>query len=153
MQIVFESDEYLVQVTGTQGIAYGKLTLVKSLTLITNKRSYGPYGDKYSTGTSFQTHPNAQVLGFFGRCGWMVDQLGAFVALPPRPVIAGEAWGGDGGSAFYEGRGEIDQITVVYTDEYISRLQVTYLQGGKSFETRPHGTAQGQTVVVSVSRI
>jgi hypothetical protein len=114
VQIVFESDEYLVQVTGTQGIAYGTLTLVTSLTLITNKRSYGPYGDKYSTGTSFQTHPNAQVLGFHGWCGWMVDQLGAFMAQPSRPVCAGEAWGGAGGSAFYEGRGEIGQITVVY---------------------------------------
>ena len=130
---------------GTQGIAY-KLTLVTSLTLITNKRSYGPYGK--ASGTSFQTHPNAQVLGFFGRCGWMVDQLGAFVAQPSRPVFAGEAWGGVGGSAFYEGRGEIGQITVVYTGQYISRLQ-----GGESFEAPTHGTAQGQTVVVSVSRI
>jgi hypothetical protein len=151
VQIVFESDEYLVQVTGTQGIAYGTLRLVTSLTLITNKRSYGPYGA--ASGCSFQTLPNAQVLGFFGRCGWMVDQLGAFVARPSRPLFAGKAWGGAGDSAFYEGRGEIGQITVVYTGEYISRLQVTYLQGGESFEAPTHGTAQGQTVVVSVSRI
>ena len=151
MQIVFESDEYLVQVTGTQGIAYGTLTLVTSLTLISNKRTYGPYGDV--SGTRFQTLPNAQVLGFYGRCGWMVDQLGAFVARPSLLVFADEAWGGAGGSAFYEGRGEIGQITVVYTGEFICRLQVTYLQGGESFEAPTHGTAQGRTVVVSVSRI
>ena len=151
MQIVFESDEFLVQVTGTYGKAYFKVTMVTSLTLISNKRSYGPYGD--ASGTRFQTPPNAHVLGFYGHCGWMVHQLGAFVSAPSLSVLAGEAWGGDGGSAFYDGRGEISQITVVYTDEFICRLQVTYLQGGESFEAPTHGTLQGQTLVVSVSRI
>ena len=101
MQIVFEDDEHLVQVTGTEGQAYGTLTVVTSLTLISNKRSYGPYG-KEESGTRFQTLPNGRVLGFYGRCGGMVDELGAFVAQPSLPVEAfgnaDEAWGGPGGS-------------------------------------------------------
>ena len=152
MQIVFEDDEHLVQVTGTEGQAYGTLTVVTSLTLISNKRSYGPYG-KEESGTRFQTLPNGRVLGFYGRCGGMVDELGAFVAQPSLPVEAfgnaDEAWGGPGGSPFYDGRGEISQITIVHTHRGICSLQVTYLQGGQSFEASKHGTAQGQTSVVS----
>jgi hypothetical protein len=149
-QIVFKSDEYLAQVTGTHGVAHA-LKAVTSLTFITNKRSYGPFGTE--SGTSFQTSPNSRVLGFYGRCGWMVDQLGAFVAHSPLPVLVSEPWGGVGGSPFYDGRGEISQITVVSTSQCICRLQVTYLQGGEPFAAPTHGTGQGQTKVVRHAHI
>lgn len=56
---------------------YPDQQLVKSLTFVTNKGSYGPYGGK-GEGTDLIYLPldSGTVAGLFGRCGEYVDAIG-----------------------------------------------------------------------------
>ena len=61
--------ERLMQVKGT----YDPSHFVTSITLITNKETYGPFG--YPRGQHFQSLKNG-VVGFIGRNGRVLDSLG-----------------------------------------------------------------------------
>ena len=87
MQIELNAGEYVVQVLGTHGQGEKVADLIRSLKFITNKTTYGPYGNT-SGGTSFASSNEGRVVGFFGRSGDLLDQLGAIVA----PTIIFKAW-------------------------------------------------------------
>lgn len=53
-------------------------TAVKSLTLHTTKREYGPYGDEQGTFFSSSLF-DGMVVGFHGRSGWFIDSIGVHV--------------------------------------------------------------------------
>lgn len=58
---------------------------MKSLTLHTNKRKYGPFGEEQ--GTSFSSASNNGIIvGFHGRKGWFVDSIGVHVLEGTSPV-------------------------------------------------------------------
>lgn len=82
-------DEYLVQVKGTHGPAHGVQDLVLSLEFITNKKTYGPYGNS-SRGTPFATSNKGRIVGLFGRSGDLLDQISAIVAPTPEPLLSDE---------------------------------------------------------------
>jgi hypothetical protein len=82
MQINLNAGEYVVQVLGTHGQGANVADLIRSLKFITNKTTYGPYGNP-SGGTSFASYREGRVVGFFGRSGDLLDQLGVIVA----PII------------------------------------------------------------------
>jgi hypothetical protein len=74
----------VVQVLGTHGPGADAVDLILSLKFITNKTTYGPYGKlNHSGGTSFASSTEGRVVGFFGRSGNHLDQLGTIVA----PII------------------------------------------------------------------
>lgn len=76
LQIVLDfPNEYVTQVKGTTG-KVGSLRVITSLTFITNKQTYGPYGAV--TGTEFGSPAGLLVTGFFGKGGDSLDQFGVF---------------------------------------------------------------------------
>jgi len=72
------STEYLVQVRGTSGFVDGEHA-IRSLTFVTNKHIYGPYGAEQ--GRRFQSTPGGKVVGFFGQSGIILNQLGVVTVL------------------------------------------------------------------------
>ena len=58
---------------------------MKSLTLYTNKRKYGPFGEEQ--GSSFSSASNNGIIvGFHGRKGGFVDSIGVHVLEGTLPV-------------------------------------------------------------------
>lgn len=79
-------DEYLVSVHGY----YSSLrdwsiaaTVIRSLTLETNKRSYGPFGDEDGTKFSFPVGKNFS--GLHGRSGSFLDAIGGYSIWTQQP--------------------------------------------------------------------
>ncbi|XP_065018829.1 protein GOS9-like [Musa acuminata AAA Group] len=77
-EIPLQEDEYLVGVEGSVD-TLGRITLVRNLTLRTNKKSYGPFGT--SGGKPFSVPvASGKIIGFFGRAGTMIDAIGVYLA-------------------------------------------------------------------------
>lgn len=160
-QIVFDfPDEHLVQVRGTFGRVPAPGDMVTSLTFITNKKTYGPFG--VVRGKLFKSSEGVRIVGFHGKSCAFLDRIGVFTTkeAPPslslgstkkqiRDVLAQGPWGGAGGSAFYDGRGDIVEILVEYTEECVVSLQATYEQGGGVFKTTARFGPGGETAKVS----
>lgn len=78
IQVVLELDEHLVLIHGYYsdihkwGIA---ATVIRSLTLKTNKRIYGPFGIEDGTKFSFP-FTGLKIVGFHGRSGLYLDAIG-----------------------------------------------------------------------------
>lgn len=162
-QITLDSpEEYLVQVQGTMKSVLQE-NVITSLTIITNKKSYGPYGCE--SGRKFETPPEGLVVGFFGRASvTSLNQIGCIVKMPntesletvdsryfvsPDAVIIPQGpWGNSGGQEFYDGRGDVVDLSIKYNPSHITWIQVGYEQGGTSFHGAPHGGEGAQHVLV-----
>lgn len=75
-------NEYLVQVRGTTAKVgfLGSKQVITSLTFITSKHTYGPYGAV--KGTEFGTPPSRLVTGFHGQAGdSSLDRIGFFTTV------------------------------------------------------------------------
>ncbi|XP_050366078.1 jacalin-related lectin 3 [Argentina anserina] len=73
-------EEFLTSVHGH----YGKISdwgavSVRSLTFISNKRSYGPFGMEQGTYFSLPVTPGNKIVGFHGKSGWYLDAIGAYL--------------------------------------------------------------------------
>lgn len=71
-------DEIIVAIEGFYGAVKGTdgLEVVTSLSIFTNRRKYGPFGEK-ETGTHFSsTLSGGKVVGFFGRSGTYLNAIG-----------------------------------------------------------------------------
>lgn len=80
-EVSLSDDEYLVTISGTVGVFpvyYPDQQVVTSITFVSNKRSYGPYGDGGGTGFSLPLE-GGRIAGFFGRCGEYLDAIGVNV--------------------------------------------------------------------------
>ena len=76
-EFLLQADEYLTEVSGKAD------SVVRQLTFKTNKgNTFGPYGT--AAGTAFSV-TGKTIVGFFGRGGWAIDQLGFVVLVPPVP--------------------------------------------------------------------
>jgi Jacalin-like lectin domain len=77
-----EQHEYITAVSGCIG-PYKMETVLKTLRLETNKRTWGPYGatpkrlDKHFHLPAF----GGQIVGFYGRCGECMDAIGVYVQV------------------------------------------------------------------------
>ncbi|XP_030446659.2 jacalin-related lectin 3 [Syzygium oleosum] len=72
-------DEFLTSVHGH----YGKLNewgpvLVRSLTFVSNRKTYGPYGVEQGTYFSFPA-TSGKIVGFHGKAGWYLDAIGVYL--------------------------------------------------------------------------
>jgi hypothetical protein len=163
MQIILEPEnEYITRLTGTYGFV-NDIQIITALTFVSNKAVYGPFGTE--VGSSFSSSGLGKLVGFFGRSGSFIDRLGIYRAsdekdvfvrchgsvgsmISGREVVAHGPWGGDGGSSFYDGRGDIVEILVEYVEDYIISLQVTYEQGGSIFKSTARFGPGGDTCKV-----
>ena len=81
--IQFGPSESLKEIYGATGkYADGVNTVVTSLTIVTNVTTYGPYGKQSAGNTPFHVVPpsNHSIVGFYGRVGEVLDQIGAYVS-------------------------------------------------------------------------
>lgn len=83
LQILMDSsNEHLVQVRGTTAVVDGR-SVITSLTLVTNKATYGPYGAVH--GRRFQSTKEGKVVGFFGTASTVLHQLGVITLIYAPP--------------------------------------------------------------------
>jgi len=133
--------------------------MITSLTFISNKQKYGPFGHK--TGESFKTPRGKKIMGFFGRSAAYLDQIGIVVANQPidnptsfKPieneewVLVEGPWGIKEETNFYNGRGNIVEIEVAYNKDYVIRIQTTYQENGTNFKQRAIGGQGGEVAKV-----
>ncbi|KAG6466294.1 hypothetical protein ZIOFF_075904 [Zingiber officinale] len=77
-ELNLEEDEYFTSIRGHYGYMRRYL-VVKSLTFVSNKATYGPYGKE--DGTPFTLHAQGgKIVGFFARCGQYLDAIGVYTA-------------------------------------------------------------------------
>jgi hypothetical protein len=89
MQIHFGPSEFLLEVSGTTGpYVCAEVDVVKSIKLVTNAGSYGPFGS--GGGTSFKTsvQNNGSIVGFFGRAATFVHAIGVYMSHSSTPTTA-----------------------------------------------------------------
>lgn len=79
-------DEYLVSVSGHYGpvIDYGT-PVIRSITFRSNKRTFGPYGVESGTPFLFSSDGVEKIVGFKGRSGWFLDEIGLYLSPAKRP--------------------------------------------------------------------
>lgn len=78
-EICLESDEYLTGMKGHVGDYDGRF-VVKSLTFVTNQRTFGPYGDE--EGAPFELPAaGGRIVGFHGRSDSYLNALGTYVKM------------------------------------------------------------------------
>jgi len=136
-------EEHIICIKGTLGSILGH-KVITSLTFISNKAIYGPYG--VVEGEEFISSGLGKVVGIFGRAGSYIDQLGVFsTTIEVFPSNIEGSWGGDGGYAFSDGRGDIVEIQINYNTDQIVSFQATYSQNGTCFSSRIHGGDGGKS--------
>ena len=137
-------DEMIVQVKGKTNN-----TLVDQLTFVTrnssrNTTEYGPYGKTGRTQFSVEGY----VVGFFGRAGNLLDQLGVYY-LPPIQKSA--QFGGGGGNAFTDPIETnippivgIKQLRFLHGNQVDSIGAEYELLGGGTYNGANHGGSGGR---------
>lgn len=72
-------DEFLTWVHGYYGSSHEHgPVFVRSLTLESNKRKYGPFGVEQGTYFAFPK-TQGRIVGFLGKSGWFLDAIGAYI--------------------------------------------------------------------------
>lgn len=80
MQISLRDNEYVIEVSGTVD-TYSEYSVVSALKIVTNLRTYGPYG-KWSGATfSLPVLRGSAIVGLFARSGGYLDAIGVVVRL------------------------------------------------------------------------
>jgi type 1 glutamine amidotransferase len=78
-QIQLSDSEFVKEVSGTFAVYAGVVTVIKSIKLVTNLKTYGPFGQETGTSFSVPVQGNNGVAGFFGRSGTFLDAIGVYV--------------------------------------------------------------------------
>ena len=79
LQIVLEPSEFVIEISGTFG-PYGQFpSIIKSLMLVTNLRTYGPFGQLHGTPFHSRVKKNGSIVGFFGCSGEFLDAIGVYI--------------------------------------------------------------------------
>ncbi|KAL6865173.1 hypothetical protein ACP4OV_016324 [Aristida adscensionis] len=73
--------EFVTEVSGTIGKYLNHYDVVSSLKIVTNLRTFGPYGTPSANIFSFPGKKDSNVVGFFGRSGEALDSLGVIVRV------------------------------------------------------------------------
>ena len=78
-------DEFLTSVHGHFGsLNQWGPNFVRSLSFVSNKKTYGPFG--VEQGTHFSVPMSGtKIVGFHGRCGWYLDAIGVYVKPLKQP--------------------------------------------------------------------
>ncbi|KAK1257042.1 hypothetical protein QJS04_geneDACA023716 [Acorus gramineus] len=72
-------NEFLTRIEGYYSPFGNVAQLIRSLTFYTNKgKKYGPYGAAEGTYFNIPTK-GAEIVGFFGRSGWLLDAIGVYL--------------------------------------------------------------------------
>ncbi|KAL2892756.1 Jacalin-related lectin 3 [Bienertia sinuspersici] len=85
-------NEFLTSVQGYYGPLYhGGTICVRSLTFISNEKTHGPFGVELGTFFSYPK-PGHRIVGFFGRSGWFLDAIGAYLKPVEQKSLTNSAY-------------------------------------------------------------
>ncbi|CAD5176229.1 unnamed protein product [Musa acuminata subsp. malaccensis] len=73
-----DDDETLRSIRGHYG-RFDGVSILRSLTFVSNKRTYGPFGREEGVAFTLEA-PGSRIVGFTGRSGLYLDALGIYVA-------------------------------------------------------------------------
>ena len=146
-------DEYItalsayVETLSTQDV-------VTSLTFTTNKKNYGPYGNKSGFQIFAPEETGKQIAGFHGTSGNVLNSISGYYA--PIPTYKLVAVGGTGGSAWDDGSDHdgVTKITVRTGGVGIQYVKFDYVKAGQPKQGTLHGVhgSRGSTREVSSRR-
>ncbi|XP_048128151.1 jacalin-related lectin 4-like [Rhodamnia argentea] len=130
-------NEYLISVFGY--ITEDSYQVINSLIFHSNKRSYGPFGNK--EGKFFKFPPvDGKIIGFHGSCGFYLDSIGAYFGPVSHPYpfeVIGPF--GNGENRWDDGKNTDVRQIVVVSGSAIESINITY-EEGRSFG---HGASDG----------
>ncbi|KAI9082866.1 hypothetical protein K1719_035196 [Acacia pycnantha] len=166
--------EYLRSISGTYG-RYNGLSVIKSLSFITNLKTNGPFGTASDDDTPFPTQTaDGVVVGFYGWAGYYVDAIGIFVQPAVDPyngTISLGPWGGSDADGHCYGKfggrdsndtGVEKTVPINGPSEYLKSIKGTYgeyrgrqvitsLSFITNFDTHgPYGTASGTSFTIPI---
>ncbi|KAF2911613.1 mannose/glucose-specific lectin [Oryza sativa Japonica Group] len=156
--IQFSLSEYLTGISGTIASSpYG--VIITSLTLVTNTRTYGPYGQVGGTPFQIPIQIKGSIVGFFGRVGWYVDAFGIYVNPNQDATHEDEAavvkigpWGANEGEAH-----DIDVLpcrlesVAICSSDYVESFGFSYSdRSGHQHTAGPWGRPGGNTHTVQL---
>lgn len=135
-------DEFLTSISGyLRGNT--DLQIIQSLSIHSNRRTYGPYGEEKGNPFSFPKEQieGGKILGFFGKCGLSVDSIGAYYGSisHPYPFKTIGPFGHKEGSSWDDGRhSDVRQINVVL-NSVVESFSVIYDNYGHPTIPFKHG--------------
>ncbi|XP_059669139.1 jacalin-related lectin 3-like [Cornus florida] len=141
--------EYLISISGYCGYFLNTFLVVKSITLQSNIRQYGPYGKE--EGSRFITPLTAgKIVGFFGRVGERMDSIGVHIkpfqitipSVGPFGTTSGQQWE----DKIYSTIREI----IIHSGWLIDSFQVVYDIEGKPLLGEKRGSDGGQETRVTL---
>lgn len=137
--INLESDESIIEVSGTTGNFDDKV-VVKSLKFVTNLgHTFGPYGEQINGDNPFSS--NGTVVGFHGSSRAYLDSIGTYTLIhQPQPTLNGP-WGGQGGNSkmITKVPQRLERITI-RSGWIIDSIEFTYIsQDGQRHNEGPWG--------------
>lgn len=138
-------------------------TVIRSLTLESNTKTYGPFGMEDGTKFSFPIM-EAKIVGFHGSSGWFINAIGIYVKPISQSLQAqkkseveveveveiesehfslGE-YGGEGGEPWSENFQAIKQLVIHSDEHWIVSIQMEYVdENGDFVWSHKHGGEGG----------
>ncbi|XP_059650706.1 jacalin-related lectin 3-like [Cornus florida] len=137
--------ECILSISGHYGYNAKKYLIVKSLTIQSNMKQYGPYGKE--EGTRFTTPVAAgKVVGLFGRSANLLDSIGVYLE-PSHQIHATTPFGpfgGAGGQHWDDGIYSTVRELIIHSTTDIISIQVVYDDiEGNSISGKKHGGDDG----------
>ncbi|XP_040257992.1 uncharacterized protein [Aegilops tauschii subsp. strangulata] len=80
ISLSLQQDEYLTSVHGHYG-QFKDFVVIRSLTFVSNLRSYGPYGKEDGVPFALHAGPGGKIIGFHARSGQFLDAIGTYVKM------------------------------------------------------------------------
>ncbi|OWM77980.1 jacalin-related lectin 4-like [Punica granatum] len=137
-------DEFLTSISGCTNT---DLSIIQSLSIHSNRRTYGPFGDENGKRFSFPDKQikGKKILGFFGKCDPYVNSIGAYIGpiSHPYPFRTIGPFGNQDGNSWNDGKhADIWQIDVVFDSE-VESISIIYDNDGHGTIPITHGEKGG----------
>ncbi|KAM7461368.1 hypothetical protein LguiA_029489 [Lonicera macranthoides] len=131
--------EFLVSVLGYVNEFYSQMVF-HSLTLESNKRTYGPFGREGGKYYKFPSTSGNKIVGFFGRSSYHLDSIGVYFVPPIIPV---GPFGGRGRDSWDDGAHTAIVKLIIFSSEVIESIQIEYVDNGQPKCSGTHGRKEG----------
>ncbi|KAA8537086.1 hypothetical protein F0562_029564 [Nyssa sinensis] len=133
-------DEFLISISGYCTDDDSHRTVVRSLTIQSNRNQYGPFGTE--DGKYFSTQSNSgKITGLHGRCGLCLDSIGAY--FNPDLSISIGPFGGSGGNQWNDGVYTTIRQLIIHHGAVVESIQIEYDKNGRFHWSDKHGESEG----------
>lgn len=127
------------------------MTVIRSLTLKSNRRTYGPFGTPNGTYSFEISSSNVdKILGFFGSSGDYLDHIGAYLSTQAIQWVSVGPYGGKGGDKWDDGVHTTVRQLIIYSSQVIESIRIEYDKNGQSKWSDTHGREVGTRNTVSL---